>query len=107
MANPSKAKGTAAETAIVKYLREHGHPFAERRALAGNKDKGDIALPGIVVEVKDCVRLELAKWVAEANQEAANAEVPVGVCWFKRKGTTDPGRWYVLMDGATFTELTR
>lgn len=43
MANRSKAKGTRAETAVVNYLNEHGIK-AERRALSGSEDKGDIKL---------------------------------------------------------------
>lgn len=103
--NRSKARGTAWESAIVKYLRAHGHPFAERRALAGNQDKGDIALPGIVIEAKNCAKFDLAGWLDEATLEAANAGVPVGVVWFKKRGSTNPGDAYVLMDGATFTRL--
>lgn len=44
MSNPSKKKGTAAETRVVKYLREHGID-CERRALHGNEDLGDILIP--------------------------------------------------------------
>jgi hypothetical protein len=104
----SRAKGTKAETAIVNYLRANGFPHAERRALAGSADKGDIAgVPGVVIEAKDCVRAELAAWADEAAQEAVNAGAPVGAVWFKRRGTTDPGRWFVLLDGATFCEVIR
>ena len=35
MTNRSKAIGTAAETAVVRYLAAHGFPAAERRALHG------------------------------------------------------------------------
>lgn len=69
----SKAKGTKAETDCVKYLREYW-PLAERRALAGNKDKGDIAgIPKTVGEVKAAVRIELAKWQRETLTEMGNA----------------------------------
>ncbi|MFJ2176388.1 hypothetical protein ACIOHE_26290 [Streptomyces sp. NPDC087851] len=70
----SKAKGTKAETDAVKFLRERW-PGAERRALSGNKDKGDIV--GIfrtVGEVKAAVKIELAKWQRETLTEMANAE---------------------------------
>jgi hypothetical protein len=44
----SRAKGTSWESAIVTYLIEQGWPHAERRALAGALDKGDITgLPGV------------------------------------------------------------
>lgn len=69
----SKAKGTKAETDCVKYLREYW-PQAERRALAGNKDKGDIAgIPKTVGEVKAAVKIELAKWQRETLTEMGNA----------------------------------
>ena len=63
MANPSKAKGTAWETAVVDYLRANGHPHAERRALSGNTDRGDIAgVPGVVIECKNAKTMALAAW---------------------------------------------
>ncbi len=50
----SKQKGTAAETAVVKYLKANGFPKAERRALQGSLDKGDISgIDDVVLEVKD------------------------------------------------------
>lgn len=108
MANRSKAKGTSAESAIVAYLRANGFPWAERRALAGIADKGDVGgIPGVVVEAKDCVRVELAKWLDEATVEKANAGAQVGFVWFKRRGTTDPGKWFVLMSGEQVVELIR
>ena len=39
----SKSKGTAWETAIVRFLKDRGWPNAERRALGGANDRGDIA----------------------------------------------------------------
>jgi len=64
----SKQKGTAAETAVVRYLRslnfQHAGPAfpnAERRALSGGKDMGDIAgIPDTVIEVKAAETLKLA-----------------------------------------------
>lgn len=106
MSNPSKQKGTAAETAVVEYLRSQGFSTVERRALSGNLDKGDIAgVPYFAIEVKNCKTTTLAAWVAEANVEAFNAAEPYGVVWHKRSGRSSPGDWYVTMDGKTFTEL--
>ena len=74
MSTKSKAKGTRAETEAVKYLRGYW-PSAERRALAGSKDKGDIAgIPKTVGEVKAAVRIELRKWQLETLEEMTNAE---------------------------------
>lgn len=73
MSTKSKAKGTRAETVCVNYLRERW-PGAERRALAGSKDKGDIAgIPKTAGEVKAAVRIELRKWQLETLEEMTNA----------------------------------
>jgi Holliday junction resolvase len=69
----SKAKGTRAESDCVKYLRERW-PQAERRALAGSKDKGDIAgVPATVGEVKAAAKIQLRKWQLETLEEMDNA----------------------------------
>lgn len=71
--NPSKRKGTAFETDVVRYLRENGFPYAERRALRGTADAGDVAgVPGWVLEVKNHRALDLGPWLTEAHAEAAN-----------------------------------
>ena len=104
----SKAKGTAAETAVVRYLREQGFEQAERRALHGTADRGDIAgVVGTVIEVKNCARMELAGWLAEAAAEADNDGARLGVVWHKRRGKGSPGDWFVTMDGATFVRMLR
>lgn len=80
----ARAKGTAAEREVVNYLK-HWWPAAERRALSGNKDKGDVAgIPGVVVEVKAAARLELAKWQRETLQEMENADADYGMLVVKR-----------------------
>lgn len=98
MTNRSKAKGTAAETAVVGYLRQRGWIHAERRALAGNVDRGDIAgVVGVTLEVKNCKTIDLAGWLREALVEQANNGDPVGAVIAKRRGTTNPADWYALM----------
>jgi hypothetical protein len=102
----ARAKGTAAETAVVRFLQANGYPNAERRALAGSQDRGDIAgIPGVVIEVKAAARLELAAWVDEALTEAINAGASMAVVWHKRRGKGSPGDWYVTMDGLDFVNL--
>lgn len=104
----SKAKGTAAETAVVRFLRAIGFAQAERRTLNGTQDRGDIAgLPGIVIEVKNCSRQELAAWVEEAERERANDGASLGVVWHKRRGKADPRDWFVTMSGLQFGYLLR
>jgi len=101
-----RAKGTAWETAIVNYLIGEGFVMAERRALAGALDKGDITgIPGVVIEAKNCKTINLAQFLDEAAEEATNANADVGVAWVKRRGKTSPAEAYVVMSGTTFIEL--
>lgn len=104
----SKRKGTAAESAVVDFLRTSGFTHAERRTLNGAKDRGDIAgLPGVVIEVKNCARQELAAWIAEAELERDNDRASLGVVWHKRRGKGQPADWFVTMSGLQFVALLR
>lgn len=102
----ARQKGTAAETAVVKYLQERGYTWAERRALAGVLDKGDITgIPGVVFEVKDCAKVELAKWVDELKAEMINAKVSTGTVVRKRRGTMDVGEWFAILPFRLYVDL--
>lgn len=102
----SKRKGTAWESAIVAYLRDKGFTYAERRALSGSADKGDLTgVPGIVVEAKSVSRLDLSGWLDEAEQERDNAHADIGIVWIKRRGHTSPGRAYAVLSGDDLTWL--
>lgn len=104
----AKKKGTAAESAIVTYLRSMGFVQAERRSLNGSYDRGDIAgIPGVVIEVKNCARQELAAWVAEAELERDNDQASLGAVWHKRRGKGHPADWFVTMSGEQFVFLLR
>lgn len=103
MSNPSKAKGTAAESAIVKYLRANGFGGADRQPLRGGRDQGDINVcPGIIIEAKTSARTKatglpadkvLRMWLDQTELERTNAGAAVGLLVVKRHGTTDAGRW--------------
>lgn len=101
-----KRKGTAWESAIVTYLRQW-FPWADRVPLSGARDRGDVTIGpgGPVIEAKNCARISLAEFVDEANAEARNARAPFGVAWVKRRGRSNPGDGYVVMDGHTFVKL--
>jgi hypothetical protein len=102
----SKRRGTAWESAVVEYLRSNGVPHAERRALGGAKDRGDLAgIPGVVVECKSAARVELAAWLDEAETERDNDGADLGVVWFKRRGKASPGAGFVLMSGNALRKL--
>ncbi len=104
----SKQKGTAWETAIVRYLAAQGWPAAERRALSGTQDRGDVfGIVGWVIEAKNCRALSLAQWVDEATIEQANAGADFSAVWHHRKGKPSPADGYVTMTGAGFVRLLR
>jgi hypothetical protein len=80
----SKDKGTAAEREVVRYL-QNWWPTAERRALSGNKDKGDVAgILGVVVEVKAAAAQQLPAWMRETWTEKENADACCCVLVVKR-----------------------
>lgn len=101
----AKAKGTAWETLVVRWLQANGWPSVERRALHGSVDKGDIAGLPVVIECKAHRTYNFGEWVAEAEVEAGNAGVSVGVVWAKRVGKTSPADGYVVMSGATWLQV--
>lgn len=102
----NRAKGTAWESAIVRALIDNGWPHAERRALAGANDKGDIAgIAGVVIEAKSVKAITLADFLDQAHTERDNAGASIGAAWIKRRGKTSAEHGYVVMDGATFMQL--
>lgn len=106
MTNPNKAKGSGAERAVVELLRACGWPYAERRLAGSSKDRGDIAgVPGVVIEVKNCARQDLAAWIDEAAVERINDNADLSVVWHKRRGRASAGQWFVTMEGAAFARL--
>ena len=93
MTNRSRQKGTAWESSIVNYLRAIGHEHAERRALSGSNDRGDIAgLPCVVIEAKAAKTATLGPWLNELDAEIVNDSVDgspsTGALWVKRNGKT-------------------
>lgn len=113
MTNPPRKKGTAAETAVVKWLRDNGFGQADRQPLRGTRDCGDItACPGIIIEVK-AHRLptghptagQLAEWMRQTDDETVSAGADVGILVVKRPGTTDVGRWHAYVTAWELAEL--
>lgn len=85
--------GTRFETVVVNYLRIHGFPHAERRALAGVLDRGDITgTPGIAWECKagaaahTASDLVVTTWLADTERERRAANADVGVLVIARRG---------------------
>ena len=95
--------GTAAETAVVRYLQANGWPGAERRALRGTSDVGDITgTPGVAWEVKSRNRpvtdKQVDAWLRETFSEAANAHADVGILVIRRPGhgPANAGSWWAI-----------
>ena len=106
--------GTATETGIVKYLRSHGFPHAERRPLSGALDRGDILVcPGVIIEAKSGNAAahasdgQVQKWLDETERERVNANAVIGLLVTKRKGVSDQraGEFWAHLDGGVFCDL--
>lgn len=114
MSNVSKRRGTAAESAVVRALRTLGFPRAERRALHGTADLGDITgTPGICWEVKGGNKARgagdalISKWLAETERERAAAGADIGVLVVQRAGV-GPARahlWWAYTTSAVIARL--
>lgn len=102
MANKNKAKGTRAESRVVKYLESHDIK-AKRKALSGSKDEGDIELPELdmCLEVKtgkqtaNYNRTQLNEWLRQRKVEAINSGLPcyLVIVRYGRK-ISDAEVWY-------------
>ncbi len=98
MTNKPKAIGTAAETAVVKYLQGRGIA-CQRLALHGNKDIGDLRLGNghtAFAEVKAHKVVTdglLADWQKQTDTEQANGHWSIGLLIVKRPGKGFPGAW--------------
>jgi len=103
--NRSKQKGTAWESAVVAYLQKNGQPYAERRALHGTLDKGDVSgIPGVVIECKNEKTVTLGAYADEVKAETVNAGASIGVAVVKRRNR-GPGDAYVVMTLEQFAAL--
>ncbi len=104
----SRRKGARAEVAVVRWLRAHGFPTIERR-LAGSPDEyGDTTgVPGLTIEIKDQVTLDLAGWVAQLAAEMDAAGTDTGVVIHKRRGATDVAAWYATLPVGLWVALVR
>ena len=98
--------GTKTAESVVRVMRANGWPDAERSALHGAKDRGDLTGIGLVcVEVKGGHTAEQASdgqvlaWMAELDTECVNKGADLGVLVMKRKGVGhgNAERWWAVM----------
>jgi hypothetical protein len=101
--NRPKDIGTRGESQVVGFLREHGFPNSERRALRGTKDVGDITgTPGIVWEVKAGEAARTASdnqvdlWLAETDLERDNDGAQLGLLVMARRRHNVRTWWAVM-----------
>ena len=106
MTSPERRKGSAFENEIVRFLREHGFPYAERAYGAGRpQDIGDInGVAGFVLEAKCHKSMDLAGWADEAAREATNARSSWWAVIAKRRNRPVADA-YVVMTLAQFAQL--
>ena len=113
MSRRPKDIGTAAETAARRFLVDDGWPDCERRALACNRDTGDLTVcrrPLIVAEVKAGKAADKAgpkvidDWIEQTDTEAVHAGAVLGVLIVARK-YRNPRDWDAYMRAADWVLL--
>jgi hypothetical protein len=104
MSQAAKRRGSTWERDCAEYLRGV-FPNVERAPRWGSVDKGDlVGTPGFTFEAKACKSIDLAGFVDEAVQEAANAGQPFGVALIKRRNKS-VGDGYAVMRIKDFETL--
>lgn len=101
-----RQKGTAAETAVCRYIAEHpAFPHVERRAMSGRNDRGDVAgIPGLVIEIKATREIDLGTGMREAETEARNAKCTAFALVNKRR-MRPVADWYATVPLWLFLEM--
>lgn len=93
MTNPSKAKGTATETAAQRWLVTDGWPDCERIVQHGAHDQGDLIVcrsPKVIAECKGGAAAENAsakvidEWLAQTATEQVHAGAVLAVLIVRR-----------------------
>ena len=109
MVNKPKAIGTAGETGVVRFAREHGFGLADRLTMKGRDDEGDVALcPGVIVEVKAGAKAhkasaeQVAEWLAETTIERQNSGADIGLLVVAKRGyaPSRAGHWRAFLPEA-------
>lgn len=109
----NRYKGAQAERDLVRWLRAHGWPNAERSIATGHRsgdrvraDWGDvIGTPGLVWQVKNVQRPDIDAWLAETEEQRFAAGADHGLLVQRRRGIPDPDRWWVHLYGSAFAEI--
>lgn len=115
MVNKPKRIGTESENGVLGFLLANGFPYAERTALKGGHDTGDITgTPGVCWQVKGGEQahkasdLDIETWMAELHKQTANsAHAELGVLVVKRSGygKQRAGDWWAYLSQGTLLRL--
>lgn len=74
----SRRKGADYEREIARKLREYGYNARRGQQYSGlNGDADVIGLDGIYLECKRTEKTDLYSWIAQANRDAREGELPV------------------------------
>lgn len=107
--------GTAAETAVVRYLRGAGWPHAERRSLRGTEDAGDVTgTPCLCWQIKGGAAAKTASdsditaWLAQAEKQRVTAGADHAILVVQREhvGPGRAGLWWAYLDIQDVAQLT-
>ena len=106
-------KGTSFESQVADYMRRRlGDGRIERRAKCGANDRGDVSgvmlrKRRVVLECKNHARMELARWLDEAEIERGNDDAEFAFVVHKRRGCGEKrmGETYVTCSLDTLCAL--
>lgn len=100
MTNKPKAKGTAAETAVVRWLHANNFTSARRIVMEGGQTTADVYVsPWLVLQVKAYATVQpdttIDKWLDQADEQGFHSGQ---VCRLvvKRPGKSSPEHWWLL-----------
>jgi hypothetical protein len=101
----ARAKGTSWETKVIEYLRQWW-PYAERRALHGAADKGDVSgIVSVCIECKSHASWKPGEWLRELDAEMANAAADTGAVFAKVKGKAGAADGVILLRPDVYVAL--
>lgn len=106
MSNPNGRKGATFERQTADWLNEvFGADTFHPMRMGGANDQGDVwglyaHGKRIVLECKNCKKMELAQWIGEAERERGNADALAKAVVIKRRGVGPKsfGETYCLME---------
>lgn len=105
-----RTKGTLGENGWVNFLISNGFPHAERRALHGINDKGDVTgTIGLAWEIKNHKKYAIGAWLRELAIEKKNAKADHAFLIVKPNGVgvENAGKWWAIMYGEDLVNLVR